>query len=196
MRYSAILSTILIAALGFVTIPLDEATFRVREPDSRVTFTLSKWTVFKEEGRFTEFEGQITYDEANPEQLEVSFQVEVNSIDTQNSARNRRLMAPDFFNAKEFPRMTFVSKFVEEVDADHLTVTGDLTIKGLTREITIPVKPLGVTHVPDFGTITGFETEFQINRMDFDVTGHRWSDGKNILGHTVDVKLLVSAEMK
>ncbi|NND70448.1 MAG: YceI family protein [Rhodothermales bacterium] len=197
MKYRFLIPTLLIVAValpGFL--PFEASTFHVREPDSRVTFTLTKWTVFKEEGRFTNFSGEIKYDESNPEQLEVRFEVQVNSIDTQNSTRNKRLMGEDFFDQKAYPAMSFESRNVRTLEDGTLEVTGDLSIKGVTREMTIPVIPLGVNRVSNFGTIAGFETEFQINRIDFNVTGHRWSGGKNILGHTVDIKLLVSAELK
>ena len=179
---------------GFGKISRSE--FRVRPEDSRVTFTLSKWTVFNVEGRFTDFSGRINYDENAPEDLTVTFEVDVRSVDTHNRTRNRRIMAEDFFDAKQYPTMTFQSTGVSARDDGNLNVVGDLTIKGITRQIEIVAVPLGINRVPDFGTLAGFRTEFQIDRTDFNVTGHRWSGGKNILGHQIDIKVLVAAELK
>ncbi len=170
--------------------------FVVRNSDSRVTFTLSKWTVFKEEGRFTDFGGRIHYHPEDPSELRVNFHVDVGSIETHNNVRNARLQKEDFFDSDNYPRMEFASTSVVKNDDGTLSVSGNLTIKGTTRKITIPVTPLGIANVEDLGTIAGFETQFRINRMDYNVTGHSWSDGRNILGHEVDVRVLVSASRR
>lgn len=170
--------------------------FEVRSSDSRVTFTISKWTVFKQEGRFTDFSGRINYHAEDPSELHVQFSVVVESVETHNNTRNRRIQGEDFFDSGQYPTMDFESTSVEEADDGMLKVAGDLTIKGVTRPIVIPVRPLGITDVPDLGTIAGFETSFTLDRTDYGVTGHRWSGGKNILGQEVEIHILVSAQRR
>lgn len=168
--------------------------FDVRSSDSRVTFTISKWTVFKQEGRFTDFRGHMDYHPEDPSELRVQFSVDVRSVETHNDDRNSRIQGEDFFDSANFPTMDFESTSVVTNEDRTLDVTGDLTIKGTTKRVTIPVVPLGITEVPYLGTIVGFETSFTLDRMDYGVTGHRWTGGKNILGQEVDVHILVSAQ--
>ncbi len=175
--------------LGFVHQPTEEEPrYRVREDDSAVEFTATKWGVFKVEGRFTEFEGTIRYDPAAPAQTQVSFSVDVGSVTTGNPRRDRAVRGKNFLHVDQFPRMSFQSTKVAPRDGDLLAVTGDLTIRGVTRSVTVPVQVLGLNTVEDLGKLAGFETTFTLNRMDYGVRG--WSRG---VGHDVEVHLIVSA---
>jgi polyisoprenoid-binding protein YceI len=93
------------------------------------------------------------------------------------------------FDAERFPSMTFRSKKVEAGTGGAFTVTGDLTIRGTTRQITIPVKFLGVNAVPNVGELAGFETTFTVDRTDYGVNGWKWSGGKLTLSKEVTIHL-------
>jgi polyisoprenoid-binding protein YceI len=179
--------------------PTQPTTFRIRGGDTAVQFTITKWSVFKEEGRFRDFDGAIYYDPKNPTASRVDFTVRVASIDTKIDTRNRVLLSEDFFYADRYPTMTLSSTRVVPQDKDNFLVTGNLTIRGVTRQITAPVKLLGFSHyLDDHGrervNIAGFETSFTLDRTAFGVNGSRWSGGEVILGNEVNVTLLVSAE--
>lgn len=175
----------------------EEHRYYVSEGDSTVRFTISKWTVFKEEGRFLDYEGVIDYDPKRPEATEVRFTVHVESIDTKKEKRDETLLSEDFFYAKKYPTMDFVSVHVAPAEDGELHVTGDLTIRGVTQRITVPVAVLGVTEVDDPPAwIVGFETTFVIDRTDFGVLGEQWSGGELILGHDVTLHLIVSASTR
>lgn len=202
-NHARLLCTLLLASLlacslpALAQTPAQPTTFRVREGDTAVQFTITKWSVFKEEGRFRDFTGSIHYDSQNPAASRVEFEIRVASIDTKIDARNRWLLSEDFFHADRYPTMSFRSTRVLPAGKDTFQVTGGLTIRGVTKTITVPVKLLGFSHYPDGGErvdIAGFETSFTLNRTAFGVNGTRWSGGQLILGNEVNITLLVSVE--
>ena len=177
--------------------PTQPTTFRVREGDTAIQFTITKWSVFKEEGRFRDFTGSIHYDPKQPAASQVEFEVRVASIDTKIDTRNRVLLTEDFFYADRYPTMTFRSTRVVATGKDAFQVTGALTIRGVTKTITVPVKLLGFHTLTDADkrvNIAGFETSFTLDRTAFGVNGTRWSGGELILANEVNVTLLVSVE--
>jgi len=163
-------------------------TFNVRKEDSHIGFAIYKWKVFKEEGRFKNFTGAIVYDPKNPAASQVEFTVQANSIDSRNSDRDGALRSKEFFNVAQYPTLGFKSRQIEKKGADTLLVTGDLTIRGVTKPITIPVKLLGVSRVGDMGLLAGFESTFVINREDFDI-----ARGWDIIGKEATVHLMIGA---
>ncbi len=168
--------------------------YRVFKDDSTVMFTISKWMVFKEEGRFLDFEGDIRFDPERPEDTDVTFEVQVASVDTKKRTRDEKLLSADFFHTEKYPVMSFTSTKVTADGPSGLQVTGDLTIRGVTKRITVPVVVLGVTEVDDPPVrLAGFETTFVIDRTDFGVLGEQWSGGKHILGHDVTIHIIASA---
>ncbi|MGH9778693.1 MAG: YceI family protein [Candidatus Acidiferrales bacterium] len=177
--------------------PTEPTTFRVRDGDTAVQFTITKWSVFKEEGRFRDFNGTIHYDPANPSASRVEFEIRVASIDTKIGTRDRALLSDDFLYADRYPTMSFRSTNVAPQGKDTFQVTGDITIRGVTRKITAPVKLLGFSNYRDGSErvdIAGFETSFTLDRTAFGVNGTRWSGGQLILGNEVNITLLVSVE--
>lgn len=174
--------------------PTRASYYRIRPGDSTVRFTISKWIVFKEEGRFRDFGGTVYYDPANPGNSWVQFEVGVRSIETGLRGRDRTLLEEDFFHAQRYPTMTFRSLRVVPGENRTLSVTGNLTIRGVTKPITAQVELLGFRRMRDGGEIAGFETTFTIDRRDFGVLGSRWSEGRMILGSEVTVHLIISAE--
>jgi polyisoprenoid-binding protein YceI len=143
-------------------------------------------------GRFKDFEGTIKYDRQNPPASTVEFTAQAASIDTDNADRNNHLKSPDFFDAQKFPTLTFTSTSVQAKDANTLNVTGNMTIHGVTKTITIPVSVLGTVKTPK-GEKAGFEADFTIDRKDYGVQWNRVLDtGGTMLGN--DVKISVSVE--
>lgn len=137
------------------------------------------------EGEFNDFEGTIFYDAENPENSTVEVVVQAASIDTDNEKRDGHLRSEDFFAAEEYPTLSFKSTSVEPAGDDMLNVTGDLTIRGVTKQITIPVEVLGI-----MGDKAGFATDFTVDRTEYGVTWNRAAEGGGtILGDDVDVEL-------
>ena len=165
--------------------------YQVSRTDSDLSFSVVKWQVFKEEGRFRDFAGRLLYDPANPSASAVEVTVQAASIDTKNPTRDEVLRSDDFFDVARCPTLTFKSTRVQALTEDRLEVTGGLTIRGITKQITIPVRRLGLGEVPNEGNIVAFETEFTLDRTDFGVNGTRWSGGKLLLSKEVKIRLVV-----
>jgi polyisoprenoid-binding protein YceI len=166
-------------------------TYQVSRTDSDLRFTIVKWQVFKEEGRFRDFTGRVVYDPRNPGASSIEVVVQAASIDSKNATRDEVLRSDDFFDVARYPTLSFKSTRVRAAGPEQLEVTGDLTIRGVTRQITIPVKVLGVGSVPNEGEIAAFETQFAIDRTEFGVHGSRWSGGKLLLSKEVNLHLMI-----
>jgi len=189
-RQAFVLATILVFLLP--ALAAAEATVYKVDPDhSGVGFSIRHF-VSNVPGRFNDFEGTIRYDPQSPSASSVELSVRTTSIDTGNNDRDEHLRSPDFFDAQKFPVLTFTSTGVTAKDAHTLEVTGDLTLHGVTRRITIPVQILGAIKAPN-GEKAGFEALFTLNRKDFGITWNRVLDaGGTVLGE--DVKITIEIE--
>jgi polyisoprenoid-binding protein YceI len=178
--------------MNFLTAVLLAATLYNVEPvNGTVSFSIMKWGVIREEGTFRDFNAQIAFDRRDPSKSSVSFEVKVASVDTKNDSRDGTLRGEDFFHARKHPKMTFRSVKVEPKGNNVAHVTGDLTIRGVTRRVTIPVRLLGVTRQKNGTEMAGFETEFKIDRRAFGVTGGRWTAGApGVLGNEVTIRIM------
>jgi len=163
-------------------------------PDlSSVTFTVYKWTILKEQGRFRNVSGEIHYDPARPQDSRVDITVQTASLDTNNTGRDGVLRSDDFFDVERFPTMRFVSRRVEPRSDRTLEVSGDLTIRGVTKPLQVLVTVNGVNTVANVGRLAGFETTFHIDRTDFGVNGTQWSGGNLLISRDVEVHLAIAA---
>ena len=115
-------------------------------------------------GRFNHVSGSFELAE-DAAKCSVQVTIEAASVDTNSEGRDKHVKGPDFFNVKEYPRITFVSQKVR-VDGDDYHVTGDLTLVGETREVTIPMTKIGEASTR-MGDKCGFEGEFTFDRKDF-----------------------------
>ncbi|HKN62174.1 MAG TPA: YceI family protein [Candidatus Acidoferrales bacterium] len=165
--------------------------YRVSKTYTTLEFTVTKWMVFKEQGLFQDFQGQLSYDPQHPEKSRVDVTVQAASIDTREPNRDKVLRSDDFFDVEKYPTLSFQSTTAVAKTPDALDVTGDLTIHGVTHRITIPVKILGVQEMPNVGSFVGFETNFTIDRRDYGVLGSRWSGGKLAIDNTVYIHLIL-----
>jgi polyisoprenoid-binding protein YceI len=166
-------------------------TYRISKSYTTLSFTATKWMVFKEEGLFQDYSGTITYDPKNPAASAIDVTVQSASLDTRNSTRDDVLRSDDFFDVQKYPTLSFRSTQVAASGADQLNVTGDLTIHGVTKRITVPVKVIGVRLMPGIGDFAGFETTFIIDRRDYSVLGTRWSGNKMAIDPTVTIHLII-----
>lgn len=165
------------------------ATWEVDKAHSNVGFTV-RHLVTNVPGQFDDFDGTIVYDAENPTASSVELIVDAASIDTRNDRRDNHLRSGDFFAVEEFPTLTFTSKKVAPLGEDRLAVTGDLTIRGVTKEVTVPVEIVGST-----GRKLGFSTEFTIDRLDYGVTWNRTLDqGGTVLADEVEIRLEIAAD--
>ena len=143
-------------------------------------------------GRFNRFEGAIRFDPDHLEAAEVRLVVQADSIDTKSGERDRHLRSPDFFDVAKYPTLQFESKAFQG-QSPNFTVTGDLTIHGVTHEVTVPVEFLG-TLATDQGPKAGFAARFTIHRKDYGITWNQSLDqGGAVLGEEVKIRINIEA---
>src|SRR6266481_2514069 len=154
-------------------------------------------------GRFTDFSGQINFDEANPEQSTVEVTIKTASVNTDNDTRDKDLRSPNFFDVEKFPEMTFRSKSVKGTGQNTADVTGDLTMHGVTKEVVLKVEFTGKgkgagpqgTIVPgrDATTmVTGWDATATVLRSDFGMAWNQTIENTRVVAN--DVKIEVHAE--
>ena len=133
---------------------------------TEIAFVARHAMVTKVRGKFDEFDATVTIDEENPANNSATATIKTASVNTGNADRDGHVRGEDFFNVEEFPEMTFTST---GFDATAGTVTGDLTLKGITKPVTLDVEVFGVEEDPFGNTRVGFEASTKINRKDFGV---------------------------
>ena len=185
-----ILCSFLLAGSMFAEILFAQPmTLIVRKEDSHIGFSIYKWAVIKEEGRFRDFEGTIQYDPHNPLSTQVQFTIKAASVDSRNESRDGALRSEDFFHVAKYPTLSFKSSRIASFQDGMMLVEGDLAIRGISKRMTLPVKVLGVTNAGrELGTLVGFESTFVINREDFRV-GQGWG----VIGKEATIHLLIGA---
>jgi len=145
-------------------------------------------------GVFKKFDATLEIDEEDFANAKVSFEADIDTVDTKNEQRDAHLKSDDFFNAEQFPKMTFKSTKVERKSDGEFALTGDLTIRDVTKPITLNVEYHGSTKDPWGQQRMGFEAEGKINRKEF---GLKWSAVTEAGGLVVadDVKIALNVEM-
>jgi polyisoprenoid-binding protein YceI len=156
-----------------------------------LSFTATKWMVFKEEGLFQDFSGTLTYSSQDPTKCKIEVTVQAASLDTRAPGRDKVLRSDDFFDVEKYPTLSFRSTKVTSTGKDSYDVEGDLTIHGVTKRIAVPVKVIGVRVMPGIGDFAGFETTFNIDRRDFGVLGSHWSGNTMAIDPTVALHLII-----
>jgi|GEM_PF-184299 polyisoprenoid-binding protein YceI len=166
-------------------------TYKIDASHSSVGFSI-KHIFSKVPGNFRKFSGKIVYDPANPAGASVNATIITASIDTDNDRRDGHLKSPDFFHVADYPEASFKSNSVKK-DGDRLLVSGDLTIRGVTKSVVMPVEVLGVgIHPMSKAGVAGFSGAITIKRSDYGV--NHWVDEvPGLLGEDVTLTLNVEA---
>jgi polyisoprenoid-binding protein YceI len=169
----------------------DQKVYAVSKAYTTLSFIATKWMVFKEEGLFQDFSGTLAYSSQDPLKCKIDATVQAASLDTRAPGRDKVLRSDDFFDVEKFPTLSFRSTKVTSTGQDSYDVEGDLTIHGVTKRITVPVRTIGVRVMPGIGDFAGFETTFNIDRRDFGVLGTRWSGNTMAIDPTVVIHLII-----
>lgn len=162
-------------------------TYKVDPVHSSVNFRVGHANIGVVYGQFTESGGQFVLDAADASKSSIDIQVQAASVFTHVDKRDAHLKSPDFLNAKQYPVISFKSTSVKKVDDTHLDVTGDMTLHGVTKTMTIPVELVGKGEFPPGTARAGIEAVFEVKQSDFQIKG--------LPGATSDtVKLMVAME--
>jgi polyisoprenoid-binding protein YceI len=168
MRSRSVVVPALLFALLPTAPPAGAAeSYRVDPVHSAVLFRAKHLNVGYIYGRFNDFSGAFTFDDQNPAAGSLTMEVQVRSLDTGNPKRDGHLKTPDFFNAAQFPTMSFKSTKVRAVDEKTYEVTGDLTLHGVTQPVTVKLERVGSAKGMQGEFRTGWESTFTIKRSDF-----------------------------
>jgi len=158
------------------TVPANASgTYSIDKAHSEVGFQVRHF-VSKVRGSFGDFTGTIQVDAAKPEASRVEFTVKVSSIDTNEPKRDAHLRSADFFDAEKHPEIRFVGKKIAPAGEGKYDVTGDLTMRGVTKEVTLPVAFTGPVKTPFGDERAGFETSLTLNRKEFGISWNKALD--------------------
>ncbi|HEY8432431.1 MAG TPA: YceI family protein [Sandaracinaceae bacterium] len=158
-----------------------------------VGFSVRHMMITNVHGEFEKVEGEVLYDPSNPENTKITASIDVASIHTREAKRDEHLRSADFFDAENHPKMTFASKSVRKTKGG-FEVTGDLTIRGTTREVVLEVTDVTDEHTdPWGGRRIGASAKAKIKRSDF---GMQWNAaleaGGVLVGDEVKISIDVS----
>jgi len=161
---------------------------------SEVQFKVKHLVISTVSGFFKSFEGSLETENEDFTDAKIDFSLDIDSIDTNQSQRDEHLKSPEFFDAATYPKITFTStSFTKTDEEDEYELAGDLTIKGITKPVTLDVE-FGGSAADFYGnTKAGFEITGKINRKDFGLTWSGVTDaGSVVLGE--DIKLLINVQ--
>jgi polyisoprenoid-binding protein YceI len=149
------------------------------------------------EGRFNDFTIELNFDPSEPENGYISTEVIIESVNTSNEKRDSDVRSKNFFDAAKYPFMIFNSSSIKKTGDNEFAVNGNLKIKGVTREIEIPFKILGIMDHPfkKGSELMSIRSEFTVNRTDYEVGTGDWMR-TNVVGDEVKIKILIEATRK
>jgi len=174
------------------------STYEIDPVHSSVGFSVKHMMVATVHGRFDKFTGTVDIDDANPANDKINVDIDAASITTENDKRDGHLKSPDFFDVAKFPKITFVSKSAKAAGAGAVDVTGDLTIHGVTKPVTLHVTDISAPFPSpmDKKNHRGASATATINRQDFGVKWNAPVGGKaGDVAVSDEVKIQIDAEL-
>lgn len=177
-----------------VVAPADSATWVVDKAHSRIKFSVSHLLVSQVEGSFRLFEGSMESAREDFSDARIVFTIDAASIDTENEMRDNHLKNDDFFNTEKYPSIRFESTSFQPIGGNQYQLTGNLTIRDVTRPVTFDVT-YGGAAATSSGTRLGFKAKTTINRFDYNIKFNRLTEtGGLMVGKEVDI--VVNVELK
>lgn len=178
-----------------VSIFADPINWEIDKAHSKVQFTVTHMVISEVTGQFKSFDAKITSDGDDFSKGNIDFTIDANSINTDNDYRDKHLKSDDFFNAEKYPKMIFKGKSLQKTGDNKYKLTGDLTIRDITKPVVLDVVYGGSVKDPMGRTVTGFKISGTINRFDF---GLKWNklieSGGAVVGK--DVNILCNLELR
>lgn len=173
------------------------AIWKLDSRNSRIQFKVRHLMVSNIIGEFTQYDGTVETEKDDFSDARIHFEASVNSVSTGNEQRDGHLRSPDFFDAAAFPVIQFNSTEVRKIDQDKYKLSGDLTIRGTTRPVTLDALFGGIDSMNGPGglhTAAGFEIQGKINRKDFGLTLNMATEaGGVVIGE--EVRIEITAEL-
>lgn len=167
-------------------------TYTIDPAHSRFGFVARHAMVTKVRGAFNDFTGTLTVDAETPERSSADITIQATSVDTRNADRDAHLRSNDFFDMDTYPELTFTATKVEPVGGEHFKVTGDLTVRGVTKPVTLELAYTGAVVDPWGFTRIGFDGQAEVNRKDWGLT---WNAALEAGGILVSEHVTIEVEL-
>ena len=194
-KTSTLFIAFILLAAGFATAktakkaPADITNWSADGMHSSVKFTVSHMGISEVEGRFKIFDGSIVSPTPDFNHAQISFNADVNSINTDNDMRDTHLKSDDFFNAEKYPKMTFVSTSFKKIKGNQYELEGNLTIRDVTKKVKFDVT-YGGTMTDPYGNIkSGFKATGKISRSAYNLKWNTVKEGVAVVGDEVSILL-------
>lgn len=168
-------------------------TWQVDKSHTHINFTARHMMISKVRGEFTNYDIDVNFDENNPTHTTVDVTIYADSINTRDEQRDGHLRSPDFLNAEAYPVVTFKGKKVEQDSKNRGRLMGDLTIRDVTREVTLDIDYAGTVKSPWGATNAGFSAKTSINRKDWNLT---WNVALETGGWLVSDQINIEIELE
>lgn len=171
-----------------------ETLWKIDPTHSEIQFKVKHLVISTVTGNFKSFEGKIETEVDDFENASAYFEADIDSVSTNNEDRDTHLKSEDFFNADEYPKLSFESSSFEKVEDNKFKVTGDLTIRDVTKEVELDVIHGGTVEDAYGNTKAGFEVTGTINRKDFGLTWSAVTEAGNVVVGD-DIKLQLNVQL-
>ena len=173
---------------------IQAGTWAIDKAHTNVRFSVSHLVVSDVDGSFKSFDGSMTSSKPDFSDAVITFTADVSSINTDNEYRDKHLQSDDFFNAVKFPKIKFVSKSFQPLGSNKYKLTGDLTIRDVTKPVSFDVTYGGTVSAMG-GTHAGFKAKTTINRFDYNLKWDKTTEaGGLVVGKEVEV--ILNLDMK
>jgi polyisoprenoid-binding protein YceI len=187
-----------VQALVLVSASLSAATWQIDPSHSSAHFAVRHLMVSNVRGEFSGVKGTVEYDAADPSKSVVDVTIDATTVNSRETKRDDHLKSPDFLDVAKFPTMTFKSKKVEPAGQGKLKVTGDLTLRGVTREVVLDVEGPSAPITQRNSLRTGASATTKISRKDFGLTWNRAIEAGGVavgdeVGITIDIEMTTPA---
>ena len=184
-----VFSMLLVTSLAFA----EAQKWEIDKAHSNVYFDV-RHTYATVRGQFDDFNGSLYFDQGNVAASRVDIDIRTKSINTSIPQRDKHLRSKEFFAANEYPSMTFQSTGVKHKEGNRYTLEGNLTIKGKTKKVALPLTYFGTRENPlkKGQMVAGFETRFSIDRLDYGVGTGKYFD-MGVVGNRVDILIAIEA---
>lgn len=181
--------------LLFLAVSLSAQTkWKFDNSHTQIKFSVTHLLITEVDGLFKNYEGTVETNGDNFENAKINFKIDVSSIDTDNTQRDEHLKSDDFFAADKFSHITFKGKSLKKINDKNYKLVGDLTMRGITKEIELNVRFNGIVTDPWGNTKAGFKITGSLNRFDY---GLKWNAlieaGGAVVGE--DVELIINVQL-
>lgn len=170
------------------------ATYKIDPAHSEIHFKVKHLMITTVTGSFSKFDATLTADKEDFTDAKISFEADIDSITTNSEQRDGHLKSDDFFSAEKFPKLTFESTSLEKTDDENYKLTGNLTIRDVTKTVALNVSYEGTVNDPWGQVKAGFEITGKINRKDFGLSWNAATETGGIL-LSEEVKLALNVQM-